>query len=99
MIKIKKPKEQGRLVRLPCNIGDVLWTNNRMQGWYFRSKNAPYRTQVVFIGLNNSKEMGGGFFNVCYESHGYMMQFNFSDIGKTVFLTKAEAEVALERMK
>lgn len=87
---------QRRLVKLPCKVGDILWTNHRMQGWYFRSKDAPYRVQVAFIGLNDSEEMGGGLFNVCYENHGYMMQFNFSDIGKTVFLIREEAEEALK---
>lgn len=92
-------EEQGLLLRLPCKVGDILWTNHRLQGWYFRSKDAPYRVQVAFIGVNDSEEMGGGLFNVCYENHGHMMQFNFSDIGKTVFLTKAEAEEALRRME
>lgn len=89
-------EEQGLLLKLPCKVGDILWTNHRMQGWYFRSKDAPYRVQVAFIGLNDSEEMGGGLFNVCYENHGYMMQFNFSDIGKTVFLIREEAEEALK---
>jgi len=89
-------EEQGMLIKLPCKVGDILWTNHRMQGWYFRSKDAPYRVQVAFIGLNDSEEMGGGLFNVCYENHGYMMQFNFSDIGKTVFLIREEAEEALK---
>lgn len=92
-------EEHGLLLKLPCKVGDILWTNHRMQGWYFRSKDAPYRVQVAFIGVNDSEEMGGGLFNVCYENHGHMMQFNFSDIGKTVFLTKAEAEEALRRME
>lgn len=91
-------EEQGMLKRLPFKVGDVLWTNNRMQGWYFRLKDAPYRVQVVFIGLNDSGEMGGGLFNVSYENYGHMLQFNFSDIGKTIFLTKEEAEEALKRM-
>lgn len=91
-------EEQGLLLRLPCKVGDTVWTNCRMQGWYFRLKDAPYRTEVVFVGLNNSEEMGGGLFNVEYENHGHMMQFNFSDIGKTVFLTKEEAEQKLAEM-
>lgn len=90
-------EEQGLLLRLPCKVGNILWTNHRMQGWYFRAKDAPYRVQVAFIGLNDSEEMGGGLFNVCYENHGYMMQFNFSDIGKTIFHTREEAVEAWNR--
>lgn len=95
----KELEADGRLIELPCKVGDTLWTNRRMQGWYFRKKDAPYRTQVAFIGLNDSEEMGGGILNVCYENNGYMLQFNFSDIGKTIFLTEEEAEAKLAELK
>ena len=79
---------------LPCKIGDSLWTNFSMSGWYLREKDKPYQVRVVFIGLNGSDEMGGGFVNVLYEKNGNMMQFNFSDIGKNIFYTKEEALMA-----
>lgn len=81
---------------LPCKIGDSLWTNFSMSGWYLREKDKPYQVRVVFIGLNGSDEMGGGFVNVLYEKNGNMMQFNFSDIGKNIFYTKEEALMAKE---
>ena len=37
---------------LPCDIGDMVYTNCRMQGWYFREKDKPYKAKIVFIGLN-----------------------------------------------
>ena len=79
----------------PCKVGQEVYTNVAMQGWYFRDSVRPYLAKIVFIGINNSEEMGGGFFNIAYENKGYMMQFKFSDIGKTVFLTKEQAEKAL----
>ena len=79
----------------PCKVGDTVYTNLAMRGWYYRDKDRPYSAKVVFIGLNNSEEMGGGLFNVAYEKDGNMLQFRFSDIGKSVFLTKEEAEKAL----
>lgn len=81
---------------LPCKIGDILWTNFSMSGWYLRDKDKPYQVRVVFIGLNDSDEMGGGFVNVLYEKNGNMMQFNFSDIGKNIFYTKEEALMTKE---
>ena len=78
-------------VKLPVKIGDYLYTNISHQGWYLRKRDAPYRVKVVFIGLNDSENMGGGFFNVVYQNEG-MNAFYFPDIGKTVFLTKEEAE-------
>ena len=91
-------EEQGRLIELPTSVGQIIWTNQRLSGWYYRLKDAPYRVTVEFIGLNNSEEFGGGFINVSYEKHDHMMQFRFSDIGKTVFLTEEEAEKALAEM-
>lgn len=90
-----KAREEGRLVVLPCKVGDTVWTNFAMSGWYFRDKDKPYAAKVVFVGLNDSEEMGGGLLNIVYGKHDHMMQFGFSDIGKTVFLTRQEAEAAL----
>ena len=71
---------------LPCDIGDTVYTNCRMQGWYFREKDKPYKAKIVFIGLNGVDN----FMNVDF-GNGHMLQFPFSEIGKTVFLTKEEA--------
>ena len=88
-------EESELFVKLPIKVGDTVYTNCCMSGWYFRAKDAPYKAKVVFIGLNNSEETGGGLFNVEFE-RGYMLQFNFSDLGRTVFLTKEEAEFTLK---
>lgn len=90
-------ENDGRLVVLPCKVGDMVWTNFSMSGLYFRDKDKPYSVRVVFIGLNGSDAMGKGLINVVYEKHNYMMQFHLSDIGKTVFLTREEAESALKK--
>lgn len=88
-------KKLGFLKVLPVALGQTLYTNQRRVGWYFKLKDAPYRVEVVYIALNNADDMGGGYFNVMYENHDHMMGFNFNDIGKTVFLTQAEAEKKL----
>lgn len=93
-------EEQGLLLRLPCKVGDTVYTNLSSSGWYFRSNDRPYPAKVVFIGLNNSEKFGGGFINVYFDKKaGCMMQFNFYDIGNLVFLTKEEAEQKLAEMK
>lgn len=71
---------------LPCDIGDTVYTNCRMQGWYFREKDKPYKAKIVFVGLNGVDN----FMNVDF-GNGHMLQFPFSEIGKTVFLTEEEA--------
>ena len=82
-------EEQGKITKLPCAIGDTLYTNVAVQGWYFREKNKPYEIKVVFIGINDVDN----FISVAYEN-GNTLQFNFSDIGKRIFLTREEAEKA-----
>lgn len=71
---------------LPCDVGDTVYTNCRMQGWYFREKDKPYAAKIVFIGLNGVDN----FMNVDF-GNGHMLQFPFSQIGKTVFLTEEDA--------
>lgn len=94
--EIMGAEKDGRLVVLPVKVGDDVWTNIAMSGWYLRKKDRPYRAKVVYIGLNESEEMGGGIFNVAYGGRAcYMLQFSFAEVGKTVFLTKQEAETAL----
>lgn len=89
-------EQEDRLVVLPCKVGGTVWTNFSMSGWYLRDKDRPYQVKVIFIGLNDDGSMGRGFFDVMYGERSRMMQFNFSDIGKTVFLTREEAEAALK---
>lgn len=93
--ELVKAEKDGRLVVLPCKVGDKVWTNLAMSGWYLRDKDRPYSARVVFVGLNDSDKMGRGLINVVYGKHDNMMQFSFSEIGKTVFLTEEEAEGAL----
>lgn len=87
-------EEQGKLPRLPCAVGDTVYTNDSMRGWYFRKSDRPYKAKVVFIGVNG----GDGFINIDL-GKGLQLQFDFSDFGKTVFLTKEEAKFALKEVK
>lgn len=96
---VRKSEIQEKTVQLPCKVGDTVWTNISVQGSYLQNKNKPYCAKVVFIGLNNSEFMGGGFFNIMCANRTYVMQFTFSDIGKTVFLSKEDAISALKEEK
>lgn len=87
-------EEKGLLMKLPCAVGDTIYTNMSWKGWYFREKNRPYKAKVVFIGINGADS----FMNVDF-GNGRMLQFNLSDIGKTIFLTREEAEQALKEME
>jgi hypothetical protein len=87
--ELAKAKADGRLVVLPCKVGDnVYFLLQELNGeWYVSS---PHRTTE--IGTR-------GFWTSAFpfEKPNAMDDFtSWSEFGKTVFLTKEEAEKALE---
>ena len=46
-------EEQGKLIKLPCAVGDILYTNVSKQSWFYSEEDKPCKVQVVFIGINN----------------------------------------------
>lgn len=86
----------GQINITPCKVGDTLYTPFHIRGDYLRKKDAPYPVKVVFIGLNDHQESGGGFVNVTTEK-GSMWSFNFSDFNKMVFYTPEEALVSMKK--
>lgn len=84
-------EEQGRLVVPVVRVGDTVWTNIAIQGDRYRKADRPYLTKVVYIGIGE----GNSYFHVEY-SNGRVFPFDFNKIGKTVFLTREEAEQVLE---
>lgn len=87
-------KDKSQYIKLPCKVGDTVYTNFSVVGDYLREKDKPYACKIVFIGINESDDFGGGFVNAEFKN-GRMWQFKFLDIGKTVFLDKESAEKAL----
>lgn len=89
-------EEQGKLIKLPCKVRDTVYTNIAKQGLYMRKNKRPYACKIVFIGLNGDYD--NCYVNVIYENES-MLSFKFADFGKTLFLTRQEAEAALEKME
>ena len=83
-------EEQGRLIELPCKIGDTVYV---VEDWGYRKELKEREVGVIALkGINDfSKE----FWEDVYGG----ILGNFSDIGKTVFLTKVEAEAALKELR
>lgn len=88
--------DEGRLVYLPCKVGDTVYS--LLSPPHYK-RGLIYEYIVVFIGINDSKDMGYGLFNVKSAKGDWMYPFNFSDIGKTVFLTLEDAEQALSELQ
>ena len=75
---ILQAEQAGRLVVLPCKVGDHVWADGReaIVVWFFGYKTERYLHAQFF---DNAK----------------YTDIPFYEIGKTVFLTREEAEAAL----
>lgn len=74
----------GKLIKLPCAIGDIVWEVD------FDLK---YMDEFKITDITITED--GIWFENPYMGFG----FNSGDLGSTVFLTHAEAEAALERSR
>ena len=79
LMQILEAKQDGRLVVLPCKVGDHVWADGReaIVVWFFGYKTERY-LHAQF--LDNAE----------------YTDIPFYEIGKTVFLTREEAEAALK---
>lgn len=85
-------EEQGRLARLPCKVGDMLWS----------FINSPRRTvySLTISEIRMCANSDGIFAEmsalVTGMNWGVMEHIRPDDVGKTLFRTRAEAEAALQ---
>lgn len=84
----KDLEEQGLLVRLPCKVGDMV---------YVPTRNFISELRIIMI----SVDIHGTYFRWMLNSGIYpnLDGFSGNKLGKTVFLTREEAEKKLEEMK
>lgn len=84
----KDLEEQGLLVRLPCKVGDTVYVPTRVLV-------SEFKITAIFCDIH------GTYFYWLFYCGIYERTSGFSerDIGKTVFLTREEAEKKLEEMK
>lgn len=83
-------EEQGLLVRLPCKVGDTVYVKLSA---YCKTKyaEAQVRDYTYFISC--------GFCVVVTSEKFDKQSIPFSEFGKSIFLTREEAEKALEEME
>ncbi len=106
-------EEQGRLLVLPCKIGDTVYQYGKAftkctahdyapqngydrvcVGCWKKCDSAPY--DFLYEGMVVGFSIGKNVVSVCADWKD-KFDTSFYDIGKTVFLTKQEAEAALKR--
>ena len=87
--ELVQAKADGRVVALPCKVGDTVWAYCD----YFQHV-APYKVDMAQLYGHNSVS----FCANCKDKGELMddLDFDTGDIGKTVFLTREEAEKALK---
>ena len=81
-------EEQGRLVKLPCKVGDTV---------YVPTRNFISELRIFHISISKNNT----FFHWMLNAGIYpnLDGFSVDKIGKTVFLTKAEAEAKLKELE
>lgn len=81
-------EEQGLLVRLPCKVGDTVYVPTRVLV-------SEFKITAIFCDIH------GTYFYWLFYCGIYERTSGFSerDIGKTVFLTREEAEKKLKELK
>lgn len=84
----KDLEEHGLLVRLPCKVGDTVYVPTRVLV-------SEFKITAIFCDIH------GTYFYWLFYCGIYERTSGFSerDIGKTVFLTREEAEKKLEKLK
>ena len=78
----KDLEEQGRLIELPCKIGDTVWET---KWWDDITETRVIDGKTYFRRVMKHKV-----------TKSHFSLFDYKDLGKTVFLTKEEAEAALK---
>lgn len=85
-------EEQGLLMRLPCKVGDTV---------YFAHHDRVISSEVLSVKYHAEAENYGVFIRerLTVDVEGISAEIDFCDIGKTVFLTREEAEAKLKEME
>jgi len=85
-------EEQGRLIKLPCKVGDVV---------YFAHHDRVISSEVLSEKYHAEAENHGVFIRerLTIDVEGVSAEIDFGDIGKTVFLTESEAESKLKELR
>ena len=92
--KYEDLEEQGRLIKLPCKVGDIIYRVNagakepviKMRVLQVNYKQLREDRIIIRIDAMNDNDMGES----CYL---------LEDFGKNVFITKSEAEAKLKELR
>ena len=92
-------QEQGLLIELPCKVGDIVYHEKPYISIY--SGIQAYQITNIMISQNKKGEWTKKYRAMLLLNGKIVdsqINFSFTDIGRTVFLTRSEAEKALAKM-
>ena len=95
IVALMEADRAGRLVALPCKVGDTVWAI--ANPWTGKLLKKPIEAYV-----NGMKKFSHGLYvNLLFDTKKIngTRDYEINYIGKTVFLTREEAKAALEAMK
>ena len=88
-------KHKDRFVELPCKVGDTVWELSKCDDGVYRIFPMMIALIDVYGAFRWDRREQPNVWNIYATSDYTYMYKKFSDIGETLFLTRAEAEQAL----
>ena len=90
-------EEQGRLVKLPCKVGDTVW---QIMVVGVHGKNIKYGIfKAVVTTISVDYQMNFLFSTITEDEERYRNEVTSTAIGDTMFFTKSEAEAKLKELR
>jgi hypothetical protein len=86
-------EEQGRLIELPCKVGDTVWNVNEYADGF---KIRPMEVESMTIKEGNKSIVYLAYLD---KPDGLVHGYGFDDFGYALFLTKEEALAKLKELK
>lgn len=87
-------EEQGRLIKLPCKVGDTVYY---FSGGYYKNIKNWKITPIKVTEFNIKVNKSGKLIPLALIANG--TRYPMSSIGKTLFLTREEAEAKLKELR
>lgn len=94
--------EQGKIVELPCAVGDIVYAPHWNWGTYIKGDIMPYQITNITITQNKKGEWTKKYRAMEVQNGktiDWQLNFAFDEIGKTVFLTPEEANKKLKELE
>lgn len=92
-------EEQGRLIEIPCKVGDTVWELRKCDDEVYRIFPMEVKQVVPYGSVMWIKMTDPVIWHIYAESSQTYTYKNFYDFEKTIFVTKEEAEKKLKEME